>query len=166
MAQISDWKSIEVSLELCFIEQQNTSIRTTTTLSALFTQLNSTQFESLLYCDRDNRGYNQQWLVYSYLQTCQYQKSINILSDLILSNRISPADQYYLPYIYTSRGYIISNIFFWALYNPEKNQGVLTQTMDQILVQMDSTPIQMLTDANIHSTFLERSEVAARFGML
>jgi hypothetical protein len=166
LAEMSDLRSIEVSLQLCFIEQQNTRINATSlTLSELFTQLNSSQFDSLLYCDRDNRVHSQQWLVYSYLQRCEYKKSINTLSDLILSNRISPFDQYYLPYTYTARAYVISNIFFWAMYNTEKNQKIFDQTMDEILVQMDSNPIQILTDTNIDSTYFERYEAAARFGM-
>jgi hypothetical protein len=172
LAQTADARSIEVSLLLCIIKQQELNYTqiinneiSSLRLSNLFTQLNLSQSQNLLYCDRDNRAHSQEWLVYSYLQTGRYRRSINVLGDLILSNQISSFDNYYLPFIYGSRASIVTNVFFWAMYKKENNQAIFVQTINEILVGMDSNPIQILTDNLTDNSFLVRKEIVARFGM-
>jgi hypothetical protein len=172
LAQTADARSIEVSLLLCIIKLQElnytqliTNETWSLTLSNVISRLNLSQSQSLLYCDRDNRAHSQDWLVSSYLQTGRYARSINVLDDLILSNQISPFDNYYLPYFYGSRAFIVSNVFFWAMYEKEKNQAIFVRTINEILVGMDSNPIQILTNNLTDSSFLAWREIVARFGM-
>jgi hypothetical protein len=171
LAQVSDAKSIEVSLILCLIKQElnHTQFLTNelspTMLSNIVSHLNLTQSELLLACDRENRAHSQQWLVYSYLQTGKYRKSVNVLTDLVLSNEIYPFDNYYLPYIYGARAFLVIHVFFWSMYEKENNQDIFTRTMDEILFKMDSNPIRILTDNMTDNSSFQENEILARFGM-
>lgn len=122
-------------------------------------RLNQTQVENLLFCDRDNRAHSQQWLVYTYLQTGQYNKSMSLLNDLIQSNQIYSTD-YYLPYTYRARAYIITNIFFWAMYDKEKNQDLFLRTINEVLAGINSSSIEQFRE-NIGDVW---QEAGIRFG--
>jgi len=134
-------------------------------LSNIVSHLNLTQSEVLLACDRENRAHSQQWLVYSYLQTGKYRKSVNVLTDLVLSHEIYSFDNYYLPYIYGARAFIVIHVFFWSMYEKENNQDIFNRTMDEILVKMDSNPIRILTDNMTDNSSFQENEILARFGM-
>jgi len=169
LAHAADIQSIQVSISLCLRKQQSSYTEfdlnkiSSLTLANLITRLNQTQIDHLLYCDRDNRGHSQQWLVYTYLQTGQYSKSMTILNDLIVSDHFHPNDDNYYPrfiFIYRARAYVITNVFFWAMYNREKNQAIFIQTMNDVFVDFNSSSIEELPD---DSSFIW-NEVVMRFG--
>jgi len=59
----------------------------------------------------------------------------------------------------------VSDVFFWAMYKKETNQAIFVRTINEILVGMDSNPIQILTNNLTDSSFLAWREIVARFGM-
>lgn len=168
LAQLADVRAIEVSLSLCLRKQQSNYTQFdrdhifSFSLSHLMTYLNRTQIDYLLTCDCDNRAHSQQWLVYTYLQTGQFRKSLNILNDLIESNNIYTIDKYYLPFVYRARAYMITNIFFWAMYEKEKNHDVFLEAINQIFVGINSSSIEELGE----DFDFAWPEVVIRFGKL
>lgn len=163
---MADAKAIEVSLLLCIKKQQlnnilfNISDNSPLTLSILIRRFNLTQSQNLLYCDQDNRVHSQEWLVYSYIQTGQYKKSINELRNLVLSNQIYPFNDYYLPFIYGSQAYIVTSIFFWAMYDKENNRDIFIQSMNEMLIDMNSNSIHSF---NENISYILWREALARY---
>ena len=155
---------------LCLKKQQsnytqvNDSEISSLPLSQILDRLSLTDAQSLLFCDRDNRAHSQEWLVYSYLQTGQYNKSMNMLNDLVLSNYISPSDKYYLPFIYGGRAYLVINVFFWTMQEKQKNQEIFVQTITEVFADIDHTPIEMYDATTAEDPFYVWSEALVRFG--
>jgi hypothetical protein len=170
LAQKADERSIEVSLTLCMIklyqsnDTQFVNETLSMTVSELLARLDFSQSQGLLLCDRDNRAHSQKWLVYSYLQTGRYWMSVGVLKDLMLSYNISDPDNFYLPYVYNTRAFIVIDAFFWIMYDKQRNHARFLRSIDEILV--DSQPIKILTDNTTTSSYSEQGEFLARFGML
>lgn len=132
-------------------------------LSQLIVNFNLTQSQDIVYCDRDNRVHSQEWLVYSYLQTGQYNKSFNVLKDLVCSHQIYPLNNYYIPFVYGAQAYLVIETFFWTMYGNDSHRTLFIRTIDEVLAQMNSTTIEIFNDTGSDSVYILWREVLARF---
>lgn len=171
LAISADINSIQVSLVLCMKKQMinqtpnYTNNASVVSLMTYLVGLNLSQSQKLLYCDRDNRAHSQYWIAYTYLQTGQYCMATAVLGDLMLSHNISYPDNYFIPFGYIARGFIVTNVFFWVMYDKEKNQNSFASEMDKLLMKTDPHEIVALGDDASGGRFFVWSEASARLGM-
>ncbi|CAF3620995.1 unnamed protein product [Rotaria sp. Silwood1] len=80
----------------------------------------------------------------------------------MLSHNISYPDKYYVPFAYIARGFIVTNVFFWVMHDKKNNQANFARQLDELLVKMDPSPIEMLADDTSGGRFFVWSEASAR----
>ncbi|CAF3635014.1 unnamed protein product [Rotaria socialis] len=119
-SELSDEKSLQVSLTLCFLKVTGRIVNVSSTqFERVLAQLDTAdQVSPFVLCDNNNRVDTIEWLSFARLQTGDWPGTLSLINDLYIAyNRSMEASNDYLTSAYRSLARTTSNLLCWLPYN-------------------------------------------------
>ncbi|CAF4230406.1 unnamed protein product [Rotaria socialis] len=147
-SELSDEKSLQVSLTLCFLKVTGRIVNVSSTqFERVLAQLDTAdQVSPFVLCDNNNRVDTIEWLSFARLQTGDWPGTLSLINDLYIAyNRSMEASNDYLTSAYRSLARTTSNLLCWLPYNIQFGPVAVSSLMiDSIQVPLNEFPQRAL----------------------